>query len=711
MLRPLVHGSILLIAISALTLATAAGKLSAVDIAADGATVESVSVRLRQALDDVRRSLTGTPHAAAWNGYLRLDELASAIDADLTVDGAARAVVVGVQDRLHDLSGQSPSPGITALRTALDRFVAARCRLPADVLANQARALPAETRYYKPDELVAARAQLLAAISALEKKLAEEPHGEAWKKFLRWPELTDALAAADDGPIVLPSFFELRSQSKVPGADSAEFAALRKAIREHRRATAFPDDAATRAEVQAQAEKLAAAIEAWQKGDAAGTGDLAATFYWWARRGEHAEFLADVRRTIERPNLLVDVSAPFLTQVAREDVDRTSPVRDNILDTDIFGTGHTVAVVGVRVLPDADRAAFELTFAGRTDTDTVGYNGPIRIFSRGLTNFTGAKRLWFDASGLHTADMHVRARTTSATKGLCTTLPKFIDPLVRRIAGKQIRKKKSQADWIASRHAEQQIGDGFDRDADVELADAQHSYDGEFLLKLMAAGHNPRRLDFSTTADALRVTMLHGPTNRLAATTAPPQLSADGLVEVTLHESAINHLALALVGGRNIDNTELENDPTAEGEDADEAWSITFNAEEPIKVTFGDDTFSIKIRGDQFTSDDKIYRGMDIGATYKVDRTGGKLLAVRQGELAIFPPDFVSGSGKRLSIGQQTIRKILERKLGAVLKPELRLDDPLELPDDLKGAGPLRPVEFVPRNGWLAVRLAGADAE
>src|SRR5690606_27377205 len=134
-----------------------------------------------------------------------------------------------------------------------------------------------------------------------------------------------------------------------------------------------------------------------------------------------------------------------------------------------------------------------------------------------------------------------------------------------------------------------------------------------------------------------------------AAITPPPQCSADGLVETMLHESAVNHLALALVGGRNIDNTEFENDPTAEGEDEeDEAWSITFNADEPVKVTFGDDMFGIKIRGDQFTSDDKVYRGMDITATYKIDRTGGKLLAVRQGELAIFPPGFVAGSGRRL---------------------------------------------------------------
>jgi len=667
---------------------------------------ESVDARLHQAVDAARRSLTGA-HATAWRNYLRLDELAPAIDADLAADAAARSVVVDVQQRLHDLSGQSPSPQIAALRTAVDRFVAARCRLPADVLAARARKLPGETRFYKPDEQTAARARLLSSIAALDEHLTAEPYGDAWRKFLRWPELTEALSAAGDDPLVLPSFFELRAQSRVPGSDSAELTAVRKAIGEYRRAVSFPDDTAARADAQAQAEKLAAAIEAWQRGEAGKAAELEAAFHWWARRGEHAEFVADVRRTVEQPNLLVEVSAPFLERVAKEDVDRVSPVRDNILDTDIFGTGRTVAIVGLRVVPDDDRAAFDVTFAGRTDTDTVGYNGPVRIFSRGLTNFTGAKRLWFDSTGLQTADMHVRARTTSATKGLCTTLPRIIDPLVRRIAGRQIRKKKSQADWIASRHAEQQIGDGFDRDADVEFADAQTSFDGQFLLKLMAAGHNPRRLDFSTTDDALRVTMLHGPTDRLGAATSPPQLAADGLVEVRLHESTVNHLALALVGGRNIDNTELENDPTAEGEEADEAWSITFNAEEPIKVTFGDDTFSIKIRGDQFTSDDKVYRGMDIGATYKVDRTGGKLLAVRQGALAIFPPNFVSGSGQRLSIGQQTIRKILERKLGAVLKPELRLDDPLLLPDDLKTAGPLRPVEFIPRNGWLAVRLAG----
>jgi hypothetical protein len=171
----------------------------------------------------------------------------------------------------------------------------------------------------------------------------------------------------------------------------------------------------------------------------------------------------------------------------------------------------------------------------------------------------------------------------------------------------------------------------------------------------------------------------------------------------------VNNVASSRLAGRTLQNEEVEAELTrllgslpAELEnDDDEPWSITFADERPVQVSFGGSAFSIRVRGAAFTSGDGRYGAMDIATDYQIEQRGARLIARRSNELQILPPDFVSGSGQRLGVRQQVLRRLLQKRFGKLLQPEMRLESPLNLPDQWSDAGPLTLTQFSSSDGWL----------
>ena len=99
---------------------------------------------------------------------------------------------------------------------------------------------------------------------------------------------------------------------------------------------------------------------------------------------------------------------------------------------------------------------------------------------------------------------------------------------------------------------------------------------------------------------------------------------------------------------------------------------------------------------------------MDVTATYRIVGEGAAVKAVRQGDLAIFPPGFDPQGDKQLSAAQTVIRRLLQRRLGNVLKDEI-VPEELVLPEKWRRAGKLRLVQWTAEDGWLS--LPGTDRD
>ena len=131
-----------------------------------------------------------------------------------------------------------------------------------------------------------------------------------------------------------------------------------------------------------------------------------------------------------------------------------------------------------------------------------------------------------------------------------------------------------------------------------------------------------------------------------------------------------------------------------------------------MTVRFADGELHITIRGHSYSSGDSSYPGMDVTAVYKIVEGDEGLKAVRQGELAVFPPNFKPGSGKRLAVRQQTIRRMLERRFGKIFEEEM-VPEPLELPGRWADSGKYGLDQWETADGWMVMawnRLPGSEA-
>jgi hypothetical protein len=100
---------------------------------------------------------------------------------------------------------------------------------------------------------------------------------------------------------------------------------------------------------------------------------------------------------------------------------------------------------------------------------------------------------------------------------------------------------------------------------------------------------------------------------------------------------------------------------------------------------------------------------MDVWATYRIESEAGRHRLVRDGDVQIYPPDFVPGGGKKLSIQQTSLRGILQKRFNKVFDEVIEIK-PLDLPGELAAAGPLPMEQFEARkDGWLAAGWRKAD--
>jgi len=129
-------------------------------------------------------------------------------------------------------------------------------------------------------------------------------------------------------------------------------------------------------------------------------------------------------------------------------------------------------------------------------------------------------------------------------------------------------------------------------------------------------------------------------------------------------------------------------------------WAITLAPRQPISLTLADGGFTITLRGVKFYKGQDAHPGMNVSASYKIEKSGKGFKAVRQGDIEVLPPDFEPG--KQIAARRQVIRKWLEKRFAKIFEPEI-LGDGFELPGKWKAAGKLVPIQVEAQNGWLTL--------
>ena len=559
--------------------------------------------------------------------------------------------------------------------------------------------------------LATAAAKLRSAIGPLDRLLARSPSGADWKKYLDWPALeAQAASGSNADPATLRRLQKLLDAGE-NGLEMHQFATVRRAVTAYAEAAEAAKSPEAQAAYAQRLDKLAAAVAA---GAAAGTtealdpvGPLLAKL---ADSGQAPGVVARVRSAVDRPNLYLDIDESLLGSAVNRVVDERAPISDTVLGTRIRGTGHTTGLVLLDFVPALDQAIVDIALDATNHSDTRGSQGPVTVRTHGTTKVDARKRIMIDDERVSALPVEAHASTSTRTAGIGVS-KRFGQNLIRKIASRKIAEMRPKAEAISEQKARERVRQQFDSQTAGAIAQAQSDYQAKFRRPLMDRGWYPEMLHLNTSDSRLSVVARKALTDQIAAFSQPPAVDPDAVMAARVHETLVNNVAEITLGGRTITQQFVEEQikknngtlPESLGNDPDQApWSITFAKRKPVELDADDSRVKMTVRGTRFTSGDREFPAMDIWAAYRIEPADGKIRLVRDGDVQIYPPGFVPGGGEKLTVAQTSLRRILQKRFGKVFKEVVDVE-PLKMPGQLAGAGPLPMEQFVARkDGWVA---------
>jgi len=293
------------------------------------------------------------------------------------------------------------------------------------------------------ERVLESKRQLQRDLRELDQRLIESG-GERradWHKFLMWNDLQQQLATEKIDGAAMRAILG-RFTSGEPGLEWGPVARARQSLRAYLHLALLKGEERARDHFEAALNELAKRHEAFaasgQWEDAVALGRAVG---WLERSRMATDLVAAVQEKFGHSNLQIHVSRRLAASGVEDDVEDTTPVSENILGTQMQGTAHTKGKISLTLVPNSQRASMRILLNAKTESDNVGYHGPVTIFSRGWTDVNAFKNIHFDSTGI--ADERARADCDTTT---------VIDDiqarscLIEKLAWKQAAKKKGQSE-------------------------------------------------------------------------------------------------------------------------------------------------------------------------------------------------------------------------------------------------------------------------
>ncbi|MCS7239446.1 MAG: hypothetical protein NZ899_14435 [Thermoguttaceae bacterium] len=557
-----------------------------------------------------------------------------------------------------------------------------------------------------------ARQDWLQAFSRLKSRLRiAGSSAQGWRDYLDLPTLEKL--AGEPGPWPKEALEELyrRLGAGHPGLEIRAFADLRESTRRYLLRDEGLKDPQLPDRVAGVVDRLAEALRRYAE-EASSQRRKEATQYWaWLEvLGLDQVVCPELANFFRAANLRAIASEELVQELIERPVDDTGPVYDVILGTELFGTGHTVGRLYARLVPNEKAGLLVIGIEGEIRTKATGYNGPVRVLTRGRTQIVAEKVVGLGGRRLESSPAYAEASTTSELDALWAVRG---GRLVESIAWRRAITQKPLAEWIAARHAEERMNERFDREFDQRLAQWRQDLTRRFLDPLDDRGLMPAHLVWQSTSKFLAVEGWLAGRLGLTAETLPPDIGQESDLQLAVHESAVNYGLADSVAAMIVRELDLKRWAEAtfkrvpawmEVEDPAEPWTVRLANEAPIEVDFRDGKFRITLRGQTYQKGDRSYPGMDVTAIYRLEVGAAGPVAIREGDIAIYPPGFETGE-RRLSAREQVLRTLLERRFAKVFPPQWEAPT-LQWERQIQGKEKkveLRPITWQANSGWLVI--------
>jgi hypothetical protein len=584
---------------------------------------------------------------------------------------------------------------------------------------------------FKPvseQEPAAARAELRARMNEVADYInPSSENGKVWLRYLRWDALKQAVA--EDKPKDLaPLDTTLRQLNRnETGLEDRRFRRLARALRRYHDVAAVSSWDKPEEIYGKQLDALQRDLEAYRK-DPSPRNQLALSerIRIIDGIGQAPKLVTAIRSDLAKPNAFINISTSLISASAGP-IDRSEPVTDCILGTNIHSDAHTTGSTDAVTIPSNKRAVVEFHSKGHVWSDSTGFNGPAVIRSTSDTDFTAKKRVELSDEAFTTTSAQADADTCVHLHSVAKQGGGLGSRLVSNIGWSKAQSSRGQVESIAADHAETRIENRFNDELDDEIQKARKRYEDEYRKPLERRGEVPDYIRFTSDQNSISFEATQASKSQLAASTNPPAAPEKHDVTMRLHETAVDNYSASLLSGATASQNKPDEDvkfnvhlpkwmdkmwknrkteKVAGKEEPFKEYALTFRENRPISVGFEQNKVKLTVHVAHLKSGDKSFDNWDVTGSYTPELTGGKVILHREGDLVLLPTDFRG----QLNTRQVAERRNLEEELNKRSDqgkgfPKTIEFDPIKPEGKVADAGPLEFKRFTPGDGWVIIGL------
>ena len=299
------------------------------------------------------------------------------------------------------------------------------------------------------------------------------------------------------------------------------------------------------------------------------------------------------------PNDVLRFSTRFLEPVLKpfvNEINKTSPTRDHVLESFSVGTAHTVGRSWIEVFPNDKAATFLFHLSGQIHGRANAYRDPVRFSTRTTSQIYVGKWIQIGANGA----------VPYPAKGYCRTRVQYLDcqtdikglvrkSLVTKMGMKKAGKQRTAAEAVVARKFEQRFEAEVNDQIDSQLAELSSYYIDYHTEPLKAFGVYPQ-ISSASTKQGVELKFRNMWREIKGAPSSPPAVKPHDFCGL-VHESAISVLGGAYISNQVWQDSDFESvlkEMTGEvprdvraGSHA-VRWSVRFADQHPLVCRFLD---------------------------------------------------------------------------------------------------------------------------
>ena len=421
--------------------------------------------------------------------------------------------------------------------------------------------------------------------------------------------------------------------------------------------------------------------------------------------GARARLVQRLEADYRSANLRVSVTEELLDRLMPEREPQYAPVHDTVLGRPVSGRSMTSSKVGVRLLPDPNRARLALEITGEVASLTSSTSGPATFYNNSTSTYVARKPLEIDLRGIRLSPTEVEVQGNTRLRGLQTNFDgvPLVGGLVSRIARSQHEQKHAEISQELRQKVALRARRQIDSEVEARLDQVSERLHQRLLRPLEVSRLEPTIIAAETTDQRLTIRMRLAGQDQLGGHTPRPRAPSDSLVSVQVHETAINNMLQRLaLDGRTFTLPELSRHVAAQlncsslwdVDPAHEDATITFADQDAMAVSLRDGRVRLRLAIAKLSKSPQQWRDFTVLVDYRPQVAGRSARLVRDG--------IVQLGGRPIATGQQiALRGIFARafssRRGWNLTPE-------RLATEEKFAE-LTVTQFVIDDGWLGVAL------